>query len=93
MSTPISLRLSNGADENDWVADLIGNMKKTLPFTAAQVLNLFVPTVLVKQQPASCTAAANDLLARMDARDLCVSQSRSKKHTQRNNMRGYLKRN
>lgn len=48
VSIPISRQLSNGADENDWVADLIGNMKEMLTFTTAQSLNLFVPTALVK---------------------------------------------
>lgn len=76
--------MSNGRDENDWVADLIGNMKEMLAFTTAQSLNFSVPTVLGKHQPALCIAVANDLLARMDATDLCVPQSHSKKHTQRN---------
>lgn len=83
-SALVALQLSNGRDENDWVADLIGNMKEMLAFTTAQSLNFSVPTVLGKHQPALCIAVANDLLARMDATDLCVPQSHSKKHTQRN---------
>lgn len=34
----------NSPDENDWVADLIGNMKEMLTFTTAQALNFSVPT-------------------------------------------------
>lgn len=91
MSTPVCLQLSSGPDENDCIADLIGNMKEMLTFTTALPLNFFVPTALVKQQPASCTAATNDLVTRMDANDLSVSWSHSKKPTQRNDAWGYLK--
>lgn len=84
VSTPISLQLSNGPAENDWVANLTGNMKEMLTFITAQSLKFFVPAALVKQQPASRTAATNDLLAGMDASDVRVSQSCSKKPTRRN---------
>lgn len=91
MSTPVSLQLLNNADENDWVANPTGNIEETLTFAIVQSLNFSVPTVLVKQQPDLCTAASDDFLARMDASDLCVSQSHSKKPAQRNYTWGYFK--